>query len=180
MRSSFLKVFVLLIVSAWLLPFSEAQLLDPLAQTQKPNPLTDPTANPGKTFLFDLEAKFAKATKEGGGKAFSSFFAEDGVTLANGKAPVIGREAIAAQAKWSPQDYQLIWTPEGGQMSPSGDMGFTWGHYEGHSKDKAGNPIVTSGRYMTIWKKQPDGSWKVALDSSNDEPPNAGDCCKLP
>jgi ketosteroid isomerase-like protein len=175
-----LRVFVLFVVSAWLLPSLKAQVLDPLAHSQQPNPLSDPTANPGQAFLFALEAKFARATREGGGKAFASFFAPDGVTLANGKAPVPGSDAIAAQATWSPQDYQLIWTPESGQMNASGDMGFTWGHYEGHSKDRAGNPIVTSGRYMTIWKKQPDGTWKVVLDSSNDEPPAAGDCCKLP
>jgi ketosteroid isomerase-like protein len=180
MRVRFLKAFVLLIISAWLLPPSEAQLLDPMAHSQQPNPLSDPTTNPGQVFLFELEAKFAHATKEGGGKAFAAFFAPDGVTLANGKAPVIGSEAIAAQATWSPQEYQLTWTPEGGQMNASGDMGFTWGHYEGRSKDRAGNSIVANGRYMTIWKKQSDGSWKVVLDSSNDEPPAAGDCCKLP
>lgn len=180
MRIRFLKVFVLLIAFAGLLPYSQGQLPDPLAHSQQPNPLSDPTVSPGQTFLFDLEAKFARATQEGGGKAFASFFAADGVTLANGKAPVIGRDAIAAQATWNPKDYQLIWTPQGGQMNISGDMGFTWGHYEGHSKDRAGNPIVTGGRYMTIWKKQSDGTWKVALDSSNDEPPAAGDCCKLP
>ena len=43
-----------------------------------------------------------------------------------------------------------------------------------------GNPVVTKGRYMTIWRKQPDGQWKVILDSSSEEPPNAGDCCKVP
>jgi ketosteroid isomerase-like protein len=180
MRVRFQIVFVLLMVFAWLPLSSGAQLLDPLAHPQQPNPLNDPTLNPGKAFLFDLEAKFAQATREGGGKAFASFFAADAVTLANGKAPVVGHEAIAAQATWSPKDYQLLWTPQGGQMNAAGDMGFTWGHYEGHSKDRAGNSMVTSGRYMTIWKKQSDGTWKVVLDSSNDEPPAAGDCCKLP
>jgi ketosteroid isomerase-like protein len=37
-----------------------------------------------------------------------------------------------------------------------------------------------SGRYITIWKKQADGEWKVELDASNDEPAGAGECCKLP
>ena len=53
------------------------------------------------------------------------------MTLANGKAPVIGRVAIAEQATWLPSQYQFTWTPEGGRMSEAGDMGFTWGHYEG-------------------------------------------------
>jgi ketosteroid isomerase-like protein len=144
------------------------------------NPLTNPSASPGTAFLFNLEAKFAQDTATGGGKAFASWFADDAVTLGNKEAPVLGKMAIAANANWDASKYQLSWTPQGGAMSPAGDMGFTWGHYEGTSKDKNGNPVKTTGRYMTIWKKMPDGSWKVALDSSNDEPPNAGDCCKLP
>jgi ketosteroid isomerase-like protein len=161
-------------------PFCGAQMLDPLAKPQASGQLSDPTQNPGRAFLFDLEARFARATAEGGGSAFASYFADDAVTLSNGKPPVTGHDAIAREATWSPKEYQLDWTPQGGQMSPAGDMGFTWGHYEGRAKDRNGNPTVTTGRYMTIWKKQADGAWKVVLDSSNDEPPAAGDCCKIP
>ena len=150
------------------------------SQSPHPMPSSLTSENPGLAFLFDLEAKFAKATAEGGGAAFASFFADDAVTLSNGKAPVTGQAAIATGTTWSPEDYQLIWTPTGGQMAPCGDMGFTWGHYEGTAKESNGNPVVTNGRYMTIWRKQPDGTWKVVLDSSNNEPPDAGDCCKIP
>jgi ketosteroid isomerase-like protein len=155
------------------LPFSGA-----VAET--PNPLADTTLQPGTALLFDLEAKFAKATAEGGGKAFAAWFAEDGVSLANGQAPVRGQAAIAKQANWLPKDYQLLWTPTDGVMSPAGDMGYTWGHYEGHSRDADGNSKVTTGRYLTIWRKEKDGSWKVLLDASNDEGAEAGDCCKIP
>ena len=40
--------------------------------------------------------------------------------------------------------------------------------------------MTTSGRYITIWRKQPDGNWKVVLDAGANEPAGAGDCCKLP
>jgi ketosteroid isomerase-like protein len=163
-------------------PLAGAQL--PLDSLSKPAPAANPFTNPGLTpevaFLYNLEAKFAHDTAQGGGPAFAKWFAGDAVELSNGKPPVIGEAAIAAGANWTPEQYQLIWTPEGGRMSPSGDMGFTWGHYEGRSKDRDGTPIVTSGRYMTVWKKQPDGTWKVALDASNQEPPAKEDCCKLP
>lgn len=156
-------------------------VLDPLARpASASSQLTDPSQNPGTAFLFQLEAKFAADTASGGGKAFASWFADDAVTLANAKAPVQGRSAIASGANWSPSEYQLTWTPQGGQMAPAGDMGYTWGHYEGKSKDASGNPVTVTGRYLTIWRKQPDGSWKVVLDSSNNEPAEAGDCCKLP
>jgi ketosteroid isomerase-like protein len=135
---------------------------------------------PGKALLFELEAKFARETAQGGGKAFASWFAEDATTLSNGQAPVHGRDAIAKNATWQAKDYQLTWTPTDAVMSLSGDMGYTWGHYEGHSRDADGNAKVTMGRYLTIWRKERDGTWKVLLDASNDEPAGAGDCCKLP
>jgi uncharacterized protein (TIGR02246 family) len=164
---------------------SVAQVLVPAAagsaaSTETTNALTDTSLKPGKALLLDLEAHFAKATAEGGGKAFATWFAEDGVSLGNGQPPVHGREAIAKQATWSAKDYQLLWTPTDAVMSPGGDMGYTWGHYEGHSRDTDGNAKVTNGRYLTIWRKQADGSWKVVLDSSSDEPAGAADCCKLP
>jgi ketosteroid isomerase-like protein len=145
-----------------------------------PNPLMDPTAKPGKVLLFDLDARFAKDTKERGGAGFASWFAADGVALGNGQPPVIGRVAIEKSANWSAQTYQLTWAPTDAQMGPSGDMGYTWGHFEGRSKDANGKPVLTSGRYMTIWRKQADGSWKVVLDAGANEPAAAGDCCKLP
>jgi ketosteroid isomerase-like protein len=144
------------------------------------NPLSQPTLTPGALVLLELEGRFSQAVTEGGGKAFGNWFADDGVTLNNGKPAILGRTAIAAQAQWDPKTYQLSWVPQGAQMGPSNDMGFTWGHYEGRSKDKNGEPVVISGRYFTVWKKLPNGSWKVALDASADEPTATGECCVLP
>jgi len=173
-----------LLLAAWLaLPGTAgAQLSFPGADAASttPNPLSDPTANPGKVLLYDLEARFAKDVLERGGAGFAAWFADDGVALGNGAAPLVGKVAIAKSAVWSPKVYQLTWTPTDALMGPSGDMGYTWGHFEGHSKDANGNPVTTTGRYMTIWRKGPDGQWKVVLDAGANEPASAGDCCKLP
>lgn len=157
-----------------------AQLLEPGAPAQAPNPLTDSTVNPGKMLLFDLEARFAKDVAARGGPGFASWFADDGVLLGNGVAPIVGKVAIEKSSTWSPKDYQLSWTPTGAAMGPSGDIGYTWSVYQGHSKDAGGNPVNTSGRFVTIWRKEPDGSWKVALDAGANAPAEAGACCKLP
>ncbi|HEX4322680.1 MAG TPA: nuclear transport factor 2 family protein [Acidobacteriaceae bacterium] len=185
MRRVFLTITALGLVSLAAGQPASGQVLGgtagvPGLQAEAPNPLSDTTLKPGKALLFDLETKFARATAEGGGKAFASWFAEDGATMGNGQAPQQGREAIAKSATWSPKAYQLTWTPTDAVMSPSGDMGYTWGHYEGRSLDSDGNSKVTSGRYLTIWRKEPDGSWKVLLDASQEEPASAADCCKLP
>jgi ketosteroid isomerase-like protein len=163
-------------------PYTVAPSYDALAQSSSAvsSPLTQPTLTPGALLLLELEGRFAKAVEAGGGKAFGTWFADDAVTLNNGKPAVLGRTAIAAQAQWDPKMYQLTWVPQGAQMGPSNDMGFTWGRYEGHSRDRNGQPVVISGRYFTVWKKLADGTWKVALDASADEPPATGECCVLP
>lgn len=161
-------------------PTARGQSLEPPSASAAPNPLSDPTVKPGKILLYDLEARFAKDVLARGGAAFADWFAEDGVALGNGAQPLVGRVAIAKSANWSPASYQLTWTPTDAMMGPSGDMGYTWGHFEGHSKDANGNPVTTTGRYMTIWRKQPNGEWKVVLDAGANEPAEGGDCCKLP
>ncbi len=142
--------------------------------------LTQPTLSPGALLLLELEGRFSQSVAAGGGKAFATWFADDAVTLNNGRPAILGRTAISAQAQWDPKAYQLTWVAQGAQMGPSNDMGFTWGRYEGRSKDKSGGPIVMTGRYMTVWKKLSDGTWKVALDASANEPPAAAECCVLP
>lgn len=171
----------LFLLCCWLLGLvCRAQMLTPEAGSTVENPLADTTMKPGKALLMNLDTQFAKATLAGGGKAYIGWLAEDAVSLANGNAAVEGREAIAKQATWTPEQYQLSWTPTDAVMSPAGDMGYTWGHYEGHGKDAEGNPISITGRYVNVWRLQPDGSWKVILNSSNEEPAGAGDCCRLP
>src|ERR1700722_20471247 len=91
--------------SAFTLQLHAQQLpLDPLAKpapaANMSNALSDPTLSPGVAFLFQLEAQFARDTAKGGGKAFASWFADDGVSLGNKQAPVLGHSAIASQTTW--------------------------------------------------------------------------------
>jgi ketosteroid isomerase-like protein len=37
--------------------------------------------------------------------------------------------------------------------------------------DPAGKPVTDRGKYVTIWKKQADGSWKVIADIFNSDLP---------
>jgi ketosteroid isomerase-like protein len=144
------------------------------------SPITQPALTPGVVELMELEGRFQQAVAQGGGKVFSEWFAEDAVVLNNGKPAILGRGAIAAQAQWDPKSYQLNWSPQGALMGPSNDMGYTWGHYEGRATNPDGQPLVTSGRYFTVWRKTKDGGWKVVMDASANEPPETGTCCALP
>jgi ketosteroid isomerase-like protein len=162
-------------------PNAPAPVFDPFAAPPSSGSLlTQPTLTPGALVLLDLERKFAADVAKRGGAAFATWFADDAVELSNGRAAKLGRGAIAADATWDPAVYHLTWTPTAAQMGPSNDMGFTWGHYEGRSKDAHGEPVIVAGRYITVWKKLADGTWRVALDAGANEPPATGDCCALP
>ena len=52
-------------------------------------------------------------------------------------------------------------------------MGYSLGTYVETVSDSAGNTVETTGKYTTIWKKNEDGSWKVAVDTFSDDGPSA-------
>jgi ketosteroid isomerase-like protein len=138
------------------------------ANGAKLTPIEIPDLTKAQLELIKLELDFCAAVSKGGGRAFASYFADDAVTLNNGRPAVLGLTAIAASAQWDPKTYQLSWYPQGAQMGPSNDTGFTWGHYDAVS-NRDGKSSTVSGRYITFWKKV-KGVWKVALDASSEEP----------
>jgi ketosteroid isomerase-like protein len=122
----------------------------------------------GVDVLFKLEADFAKAVTEHGHAAFATYFAEDGVELDDGGG-INTRDAISKQPPW-PEGTSLTWTPVKGDMAASGDLGYTYGNYIFKSKNKDGHIVSSYGKYMSVWRKQKDGSWKVVVDMGNSSP----------
>ncbi len=57
----------------------------------------------------------------------------------------------------------LTWEPETADISSGGDFGFTTGPWEARDYSGRRSPPLF-GYYMSVWKKQDDGSWKVLLD----------------
>ena len=121
--------------------------------------------------LKRLEGEFMRAAAERGSQGYMSYYADDAVEVPNGAAIIHGKVEIAKGMGFlDDKNNQLIWTPVGADSSASGDLGYTYGNYEFHSKDKDGKPSVEYGKYTSIWKLQQDGSWKVVLDMGNASP----------
>src|SRR4030081_937532 len=115
-----------------------------------------PTVTAGNTVNADtlrqLEAEFMKAAAEKGSQGYMSYYADDAVEVPNGAAIIQGKANISKGMSFLDQkDNQLTWTPVGADVSASGDLGYTYGNYESHSKDKEGKPIVEHGKYTSIW-----------------------------
>jgi ketosteroid isomerase-like protein len=130
-----------------------------------------PAATPSADALRQLEAEFMQAAADHGAQGYMSYYADNAVELPNGADILQGKATISKTMGFLDQkDNHLTWTPVGADMSVSGDLGYTYGTYEFHSKDKDGKPVVSHGKYATVWKKQKDGSWKVAMDMGNTSP----------
>ena len=116
-----------------------------------------------KKEIFETELQFtAMAQKEGMNKAFLAFVAEDGVLLRNDSI-INGKEAIGLYMK-NATSKGLQWKPDFVDVSASGDLGYTYGKYTYTYQDSTGQDKVSKGIFHTVWKRQPDNTWKFVWD----------------
>jgi uncharacterized protein (TIGR02246 family) len=53
------------------------------------------------------------------------------------------------------------------EVSRMGDLAYSFGTYESTSNNPEGNPVTERGKWVAVYKKQPDGTWKAVLDIWN-------------
>jgi ketosteroid isomerase-like protein len=134
-----------------------------------PTPVPDLEAE--RDAVLQADRDFARAVAERGVEAWVSHFSDDGVML-EAAGEVRGHAAIhelMAPAFESP-GFAMTWTPAFAAVSQGGDLAYTYGTYETTAPDAEGALGTTHGRYVTIWRKQTDGTWKVVFDMGNTEP----------
>ena len=118
--------------------------------------------------LLQADREFAQAAAARGAEGFISFFAEEVTLLGKEGAPIVGKAAASAVIRrgWALPQYTLTWTPLHAELAKSGELGYTYGTYE-RKFLQDGKPFRETGKYVTAWKKQRDGKWKVILDLGN-------------
>jgi ketosteroid isomerase-like protein len=109
----------------------------------------------------------AQSSKAGALQAFLGVVTADTKLLSEtGK----GFDAARAELGSVPPSATLTWKPSYASASSSGDLGYTWGRYEYRDKSADGRVIVQTGTYVTVWRRQADGAWKVVLDGGTPDP----------
>jgi ketosteroid isomerase-like protein len=114
--------------------------------------------------LLEVDRQFSDlSVREGMFKAFQSYIADDGVILRDNSFPSKGKEALMKRFSGkSDTSFVLSWEPMYEKISSGGDLGYTYGI---HSTLEKATGSITRGTYITIWLRQPDGSWKFVLDT---------------
>jgi ketosteroid isomerase-like protein len=92
--------------------------------------------------------------------AFLHFLADDAVTSVPGQGPRTGKKFLEQQ---TPNDSWLYWYPVYSDIASSGDFGFNTGPWEFRQK-RSDEKAVAFGEFVSIWKKNTLGEWKVAID----------------
>jgi len=119
-------------------------------------------------FLLKIEAEFAaKAAAEGILAAYLAYADEEFRIYRDGALPSAGTDAL--RREFSSRPGSQTWEPVDGDVSRYGAVGFIFGTAEARSGDPADPPAASS--YLRIWRKNPEGLWKIALDLAIPIPP---------
>ncbi|MGD8495111.1 MAG: nuclear transport factor 2 family protein [Gemmatimonadales bacterium] len=123
--------------------------------------------------LVEADRRFADRVARQGLGAWVSEFAPGGRMISGGES-YIGIEAIRRRMlpAFADSTFSLTWDPVYAEVSASGELGYTVGRYT--TSVGAGDEASTEqGTYLTVWRRQDDGSWKVQADIGNPAPPGA-------
>jgi ketosteroid isomerase-like protein len=119
--------------------------------------------------LMAADRAWSETTKDP--EKMASYIADGGSVYAPGMPVVTGGDAIRkmfTQMMAAP-GFSLSWTATKAEVGAAGDIGYTTGTYQ-----STVGGVSEKGKYVTTWKKQADGTWKVTEDILNaDEAPKA-------
>lgn len=92
--------------------------------------------------------------------AFLQYLAENALLYR----PRVVQGRAFLQARPMPADLLLLWEPVFADVSAAGDLGYTTGPWIASSRSQR-TAQPTFGQYVTLWRRQQDGSWKAELDA---------------
>jgi ketosteroid isomerase-like protein len=130
--------------------------------------------------IRDAEREAVRAVNEKDADGWVAGFAE-GASVFPPNAPVVaGKEAIR---EWGGELLEnpglaLKYENDKTEVSRAADLGYSTSRYELTMNDPEGNPASERGKWVTIWKKQPDNTWKCVVDIWNPDQPAPGSAAK--
>jgi ketosteroid isomerase-like protein len=150
--------------SAVLVAIGVAVLLSAGACTPKA-----PADDADTTTLTQLDDAWSKDAASKNLEKVASYYAEDAIAYPP-DAPVANGRA-AAQKVWADYftapNFSISWKTA--HAGSSGDLGYTTGTYEDSFTGPDGKTVHEIGKYVCVWKKQADGSWKAIHDTWNSD-----------
>jgi len=143
-------------------------------QTQ-PTPTSQPdTRIADQKAISDGEAAWSAAWKARDIEKIVGNYADDAIVMDPDTPAIKGKDAIRASAKQFLDDknFSLTFATSEVEVSKSGDLAYSHGTFAAtQTGAKTGKPVKETGKYVTVYRKTADGSWKAILDINNADAP---------
>jgi uncharacterized protein (TIGR02246 family) len=170
MRTCLCLIVVLFVAAA-----AAAPQTNPAAPQTKPHAVakvgTD--ASSVQKAIEAANTKSMQAMAKGDVKGAMANYAEDAVVMMPG-APMWKGHAAIVKAMQEFMDTMTVKNPmfHTQDVMVAGNLAVETGTFDWTLEPKGGAAFQEKGKYLTVWKHQPDGSWKIVRDINNsDQPP---------
>ena len=134
---------------------------------QKPAEMPD-TRAADEAAIRAGDAQFVKAAETHDVDLAMALYADDAVFIGSGLPASVGKDNIrkVIQGLVSAPGLQVTVNTTSVTVARSGDLAMDQGTVDAKGTGKDGKPVTNTSQYVLVWKKMPDGSWKIAADTS--------------
>ena len=125
--------------------------------------------------LRTLDSEWSKAAGSKDVDKTVSYYADDAIVLPPNSPVLTSKESIRAMWKGilGAPGFSGGWKATKVDVARSGDLAYVSGSYEMTENDATGKPMTDKGKYLAVFKKQGDGTWKCVVDMFNTDLPAA-------
>jgi ketosteroid isomerase-like protein len=122
--------------------------------------------------LLELDAEWAALSSKGQEiDRILSFWTDDARVLAPGLPTFTGKAALReyVEGALAIPGFHITWTTSEANLSPDGRLAYLLSRNAVTMAGPDGQPVTTNGRALTVWRREPDGIWRCAVDIWNAE-----------
>lgn len=123
--------------------------------------------------ILEIDKQWATAVAEGRDvEHILSFWADDAKIFAPGTPLIEGKTAIRqfVQNSLAMPGFRLQWNTNEVVISSDGSFAYATGTNQTTLNDSQGKKVTIHGKAVTVWRKEPSGTWKCIIDIWNDVP----------
>jgi uncharacterized protein (TIGR02246 family) len=150
-------------------------LLATACQTQTPTQTAAAadTRAADEATLKKLDEEWSKAAGAKDVEKTISYYSDDAVVLPPNSPKQTGKEAFRSlwKSMLDAPGFHGGWNATKVEVARSSDLAYVTGTYEMTANNSAGKPQTDKGKFVEIWKKQSDGSWKCTVDMFSSDLP---------
>jgi ketosteroid isomerase-like protein len=123
--------------------------------------------------LLERDSEWAAVSSKGQDvDRILSFWTDDARVFAPGLPAFSGKAALRqyVEGALAIPGFQITWTTSEAVLSPDGQLAYLLSTNAVTMAGPQGQPVTSSGRAVTVWRRESDGNWRCAVDIWNDQP----------